>query len=223
MLLDGADVTAWHLWWKREVVGFLPAEQGFLRGTLEENVLFGRDRDAVREYEEALAVSGVSSIARAKADQGGMQMYIDARVDDFLSTGERRRVGIARLLLGHQRFWIFDEPGSGLDPRTMTEIAGALSTQSRVIAGRTCIIITHDPDVFQTDFNIFMQDGTVADIGRHADLLERNAAYASLVGRNVKERTEPLADRPEVPAPPVAPFALGSGKRPMTAHDGSAR
>lgn len=219
VLLDGIDVTEWHLWWKREVVGFLPAEQGFLRGTLEENVLFGRNREAVREYDEAIAVSGVTAIASAKADQGGMQMYIDSRVDDFLSTGERRRVGIARLLLGDQRFWIFDEPGSGLDPRTMVEIAGALSPSSRVIAGRTCIIITHDPDVFETDFNVFVQDGTVADIGRHAELLQRSAAYASLVGRHVKERVEHVADTADVAVPASAPFTLGSsGKRPLAIH-----
>jgi ABC-type bacteriocin/lantibiotic exporter with double-glycine peptidase domain len=224
VMMDGIDVTDWHLWWKREVVGFLPAEQGFIRDTLEENVLFGRDREEVNDYETALAVSGVTAIASAKADQGGMQMVIDSRVDDFLSTGERRRVGIARLMLGRQRLWIFDEPGSGLDPRTMGEIARALSPRSRVLAGRTCMIITHDPDVFETSFNIFMLNGTVADIGPHAELLQRNAAYANLVGRYVKERAEHVAGPADLPAPLPAPAGFDpTSKRLLAPHEGSPR
>jgi ABC-type proline/glycine betaine transport system ATPase subunit len=57
-------------------------------------------------------------------------------------------------------------------------------------AGRTCVIITHDPDVFVTDFNVFLQDGRVADIGSHELLLARNTAYASLVTRFTREREE---------------------------------
>jgi ABC-type multidrug transport system fused ATPase/permease subunit len=202
ILYDGVDVTDWHLWHKRDLIGFLPAEQGFVRGTLEENVLFGRSLGEVHDYERALEVSGVANIARGVADRGGMQMYIDARVDDFLSTGERRRVGIARLLLGDQRLWIFDEPGSGLDSRTMGDIARALAPGSPAMSGRTSIIITHDADVFRTDFNIFIENGAVSAIGPHEELLQRSNAYQKLVTRYARERDEPLAKPAAVGAPP---------------------
>ncbi len=118
MVYDDVIVTDWHLWWKRELVGYLPADQGFVVGTLEENVLFGRSLGDAREYQRALEDSDVASIAEAKVGEGGMQTHIENRPEDVLSSGERRRIGIARLLVGAERFWIMEEPGSGLDPRT---------------------------------------------------------------------------------------------------------
>lgn len=184
VFFNGVDITRWHLWWRRELIGFLPAEQGFLRGTLEENVLFGRSRDEVRNYEDALAVSGVATMAEKK---GGMGYSIPKRVEDVLSTGERRRIGIARLLAGDQPLWIFDEPGAGLDQQEMWRIARDLVAATQ---GRTSIIITHDPDVFITDSIVFLLDGTIADVGPHADLLARNPQYRDLVTRHAEERTE---------------------------------
>jgi ATP-binding cassette subfamily B protein len=187
IFFDGVDITDWHFWWRRELVGYLPAEQGFLTGTLEENILFGRPRESVGDIEVALRASGVADIVDARRERGGLQFRIDGRVEDILSTGQRRKVGIARLLIGDQRLWIFDEPGSGLDPHSMREVAHGLA---EITAGRTCLIITHDPDVFVTDFNVFLQNGTVADIGPHHQLLERNRAYAALVSRFAEERAE---------------------------------
>jgi ATP-binding cassette, subfamily B, bacterial len=194
---DDVDITDWHVWWKRELIGFLPAEQGFLRGTLEENVLFGRPRESARNYERALEVSGAAAIARRKQDQGGMQFMIDAKVEDLLSSGERRRIGIARLLIGDQPILIFDEPGAGLDQQEMGRIARDLVAAT---AGTTSIIITHDPDVFITDFVIYLLNGTIGGVGPHEELFARNADYRRQLERFVAEREEaPLA------APPLPP------------------
>lgn len=214
ILFGGIDITSWHLWWRREFIGFLPAEQGFLRGTLEENVLFGRSREEVRDYERALEASGVAAIAREKAADGGMQILIDSRVEDVLSTGQRRKIGIARLLVGDHRLWIFDEPGSGLDPRSMNEVASALAA---AVQGRTSIIITHDPDVFITDFVIFMLHGTIADIGSHAELFERNPAYRGLVTRNAQERAEEGLRPAAPPMGPPRPAGMEKMKIPISA------
>lgn len=190
IVYDDVIVTDWNLWFRRELVGYLPADQGFVAGTLEENVLFGRSLEDAREYQRALEDSGVASIAEAKAGEGGMQTHIENRPEDVLSSGERRRIGIARLLVGAERFWIMDEPGSGLDPRTMGEIASALGPGSPALRGRTTLIITHDPDVFRTDFNVFLEDGAIAATGTHQELLQRSAAYAALVRRHVHERED---------------------------------
>ena len=198
---DNVNVTNWHVWWKRELVGFLPAEQGFLRGTLEENVLFGRPRESARDYERALEVSGAAAIARRKQEQGGMQFMIDAKVEDLLSSGERRRIGIARLLIGDQPVLIFDEPGAGLDQQEMGRIARDLV---QATAGRTSIIITHDPDVFITDFVIFLLNGTIGGIGPHEELFARNASYRKQLERFA-------AEREDVPAGGAAPPVTGPG------------
>jgi ABC-type bacteriocin/lantibiotic exporter with double-glycine peptidase domain len=56
------------------------------------------------------------------------------------------------------------------------------------LAGRTAIVITHDPDVFETDLNLFFDEGGIADVGPHEDLLLRNAQYAELIRTTVTER-----------------------------------
>jgi ABC-type multidrug transport system fused ATPase/permease subunit len=214
--LDGVDVSRWHLHWRRELVGFMPAEPGFLRGTLEDNVLFGRRREEVDEYQRAIEVSGVSDIAEGFREEGGMQYLIDRRVEDVLSTGQRKRIAIARLLAGRQRLWIFDEPGSGLDPRRMGNVARALRSS---VQGRTSLIITHDPDVFITDFVVFLENGRVNAVGSHDELLRTNAAYRDLVSRYAHERADEgmatagvgavaddgVAAPGRIPAPPVFP------------------
>lgn len=187
ILLDGEDVSRWHLLWRRELVGFMPAEPGFLRGTLEDNVLYGRGSDEVQGYQQALEVSGVADIADKRRDEGGMHFLIDRQVEAVLSTGERKRVAIARLLAGRQRLWIFDEPGSGLDARRMGQVARALRS---AVQGHTALIITHDPDVFITDFVLFLEHGRVRATGPHGELLRTNAAYRDLVERYAHEREE---------------------------------
>jgi len=185
--VDGVDVTSWHLVWRRELVGFMPAEPGFLRGTLKDNVLFGRPWEAIGDWEGGLAASGVATIAAKHHDEGGMEFVIDGRPEAILSTGERKRIGIARLLVGKQRFGIFDEPGNGLDPQTMVEVASAFRT---AMQGRTTLMITHDPDVFQNDFVVFLENGRIAGLGRHEELLRTNPEYARLVNRFAHEREE---------------------------------
>jgi ABC-type multidrug transport system fused ATPase/permease subunit len=58
------------------------------------------------------------------------------------------------------------------------------------VRGRTTLIITHDPDVFLTDFNLFIKDGVIADIGPHEVLMARNPDYFDLLNKNMKERNE---------------------------------
>jgi ABC-type multidrug transport system fused ATPase/permease subunit len=56
------------------------------------------------------------------------------------------------------------------------------------VADRTAIVITHDPDIFETDFNLFFDEGGIADVGPHEDLLLRNAQYAELIRTTITER-----------------------------------
>lgn len=186
VLIGGVDATDWHLAYRREIIAYLPDEPGFLRGTLEDNLYFGRDRGALGSVEAALADSGAQRVVDKKADEGGLQCMIE-NANQQLSGGQRRMVGIARILLGHQKILVFDEPGAQLSPDVMLDVAGGIG---RAVIGKTALIITHDPDVFHTDFNIFLAGGKVADVGTHEDLKASNEDYFNLMEKNVEARAE---------------------------------
>ena len=184
--VDEVDITGWHLLWKRELIGYLPTGFEFLDGTLEENILLGRDRSQIEHFEESLRLSGVAKFL----EEDGITLQHSIRSlsgEGFLSFGQRRRVGIAQLLCGKQRILILDEPGSSLDPETMLTVAANLR---EAVRGRTTLLITHDPDVFLTDFNVFIKNGVIADIGPHEVLMLRNQDYFDLLNKNMKERSE---------------------------------
>jgi ABC-type multidrug transport system fused ATPase/permease subunit len=182
--VDGVDIAHWHLVWKRELVGFLPTGFEFLNGTLEENILIGRERRDVEHFDDALRLSGVAKFL----GEEGLTLQHPIRSlsgEGSLSFGQRRRVGIAQLLCGKQRILVFDEPGASLDPSTMSTVAANLR---EAVRGRTTLIITHDPDIFQTDFHLFIRNGAIADIGPHLELMRRNSDYFELLNKNIEER-----------------------------------
>jgi ABC-type bacteriocin/lantibiotic exporter with double-glycine peptidase domain len=187
--IDEQEVTDWPILWRRHIIGYLPTGFGFLDGTLEQNILFGREKPAIGDLRAALDASGVTDFMQEQEIDLTYQVR-SLTGEGFLSFGQRRRLGLAQLLSGTHRLVIIDEPGAGLDPQSMQEIAQNLRP---AVANRTAIVITHDPDIFETDFNLFFSEGGIADAGPHQDLLVRNVAYAELIQAAVAERRKPRA------------------------------
>jgi ABC-type bacteriocin/lantibiotic exporter with double-glycine peptidase domain len=182
--IDEQEVTDWPILWRRRIIGYLPTGFGFLDGTLEQNVLFGREKRAIGDLRSALDLSGVTDFMQEQ----GIDLTYKIRSltgEGFLSFGQRRRLGLAQLLCGTHRLVIIDEPGASLDFQSMQKIARNLRW---AVAERTAIVITHDPDIFETDFNLFFDEGGIADVGPHQDLLLRNAQYAELIRTTITER-----------------------------------
>ena len=211
ILLDGVDVTSWHLHWRRELVGFMPASPGFLSGSIYDNIAFGRSTEDLTDVEQAIDVCDIREWAEEK--YGGVHTPIADM--HSLSSGQQKQVGIARLVAGRQRVWIFDEPGANLSARTMGEIANVLN---RATEGRTTFIITHDPDVFVTDFNLYFENGELVAVGTHKELIQINPGYHALVDRYVHEREEQEATGDLQPAGVTdsAGFDIPAGYQPPT-------
>ena len=182
--IDEQEVTDWPILWRRRIIGYLPTGFGFLDGTLEQNVLLGREKQVIGDLRSALDLSGVTDFMQEQ----GIDLTYKIRSltgEGFLSFGQRRRLGLAQLFCGTHRLVIIDEPGASLDPQSMHKIAHNLRW---ALANRTAIVITHDPDIFETDFNLFFNDGGIADVGTHEDLLLRNAQYAELIRTVMADR-----------------------------------
>jgi ABC-type multidrug transport system fused ATPase/permease subunit len=176
--IGGVDVTGWPLTWKRQVIAFVTDAPGFLMDTLRANILFGRDCPPER-FDLAVAKSGVGGFV----GKNPLDHPLPAEIS--LSGGERRKIALARALCGSQGVLILDEPLAQVDPSGMRDMARHIGEATK---GRTTIIITHDMDVMETDFNIFLLDGKVAAVGRHADLVRTVPAYAELASRTAEGR-----------------------------------
>lgn len=182
ILCNGTDITPWPLWWRREMIAFLPAEVGFNSGTLKDNIRFGR-----QEIDDQLLIESAMKCGLEKA----LAQYGDVPClspDTQFSTGEQRRIGVARILLGDQGIWILDEPLANLDRTTMRTVAAAIRTSCR---GRTTLVITHDPADLGADQIVFLADGKVAATGTHQELVATCPAYRDRYDHESPNANEP--------------------------------
>ena len=176
ILIDGVDVTSWAVRWRRQVIGYLTDTPGFLIDTLRNNIFFGRDCSDAK-FNSAADMSDAASVAAKKGK--GWEEIIPPNADEFLSAGERKRVGLARILVGSYRVYVLDEPLANLNPDLARDIAVRIR---KATSGITTVVITHEPDLIQTDFNVFLDNGRVLATGKHSELLLTCPEYLARYG-----------------------------------------
>ena len=102
-----------------------------------------------------------------------------------LSGGQRQRVAIARAIVADPRVLVLDDATSAVDPSKEHEIRDAMQT---VMKGRTTIVIAHRPGTIAlADRIVFIDDGAVAAVGQHRELLETSQRYREVLASFVDE------------------------------------
>jgi subfamily B ATP-binding cassette protein MsbA len=177
ILIDGVDVRHVRLESLRRQIGIVPQETWLFAGTLRDNIAYGR-RDATDDAIRAAARA-------ANAD------FIDAMPDGFdtivgergvrLSGGERQRIAIARAILTDPRILILDEATSSLDGSSEALVQEALD---KLMRDRTTLVIAHRLSTIQGASRILvLNQGRIAEMGTHSDLLALGGRYAELYER----------------------------------------
>jgi len=163
--------------------------------TVEYNVGYGRPGASRPEIENAAHLAHIHDFVAGLPD--GYQTKVGER-GLKLSGGEKQRVAIARTILKSPPILLFDEATSALDSRTEREIQANLMEISR---RRTTLIIAHRlSTVIHADEIIVLEDGRIAERGRHEELLAMNGRYTAMW-----RRQQEAIDRPDVDAsPPMA-------------------
>ena len=173
--VDGKDVADYKLSALRHQIGYVLQETVLFRGTILENIAFGRP-DATREeiIEAAKLANADEFISRMP---NGYETMVGER-GSTLSGGQRQRIGIARVMVRNSPILILDEPTAALDSESEKLVIDALE---RLMKGRTVITIAHRLSTIRDAGQIIViSDGVVAENGTHDELLGLNGIYAGL-------------------------------------------
>ncbi len=183
VLVGGVDVRDVSLAELRRTIGFVPQDPFLFSATIAENIAFGRP-DAAREaIEHAAFLAGIHDEIAAFPD--GYETRVGER-GLSLSGGQKQRVAIARALLCNPRVVLFDDPLSAVDAEREEVILANLRAFFR---GRTCVLIAHRLSaVKEADEIVVLDEGRVAERGKHRDLVARGGIYARVWALQQRER-----------------------------------
>ncbi|HEY7328901.1 MAG TPA: ABC transporter ATP-binding protein [Gemmataceae bacterium] len=175
IFVDGTDVRSFPVEEYRRNIGIVLQEPFLFYGTIAENIAYGRP-DANRDE-----IVAAARAARAHEFILRLPCGYDSLVGErgqTLSGGERQRISIARALLIDPRILILDEATSSVDTQTEREIQAALEN---LVRGRTTIAIAHRLSTLRrADRLVVVENGQIAEIGRHDELLGARGSYARL-------------------------------------------
>jgi ABC-type multidrug transport system fused ATPase/permease subunit len=133
-------------------------------------------------------VEAAAEAAHAHGFIAGFPDGYDQRIGErgvTLSAGQRQRIAIARVMLKRARILVLDEASSSLDAESERLVQDALE---RLMAGRSTLVIAHRlSTVIRADRIVVLDQGTIEDMGTHAELLVRSPVYARLYRRQFED------------------------------------
>jgi ATP-binding cassette subfamily B protein len=176
VLIDGHDVRDVQIESLRSQIGIVLQDTTLFSGSIRENIAYGRpdasEAEVIAASEAAQAHAFISSFP------DGYETVIGER-GVTLSGGQRQRIAIARAILRDPRILILDDSTSAVDAETEYQIQQALD---RLMAGRTSFVIAQRiSTVRSADLILLLDQGRVAAMGTHDDLLRESALYGEII------------------------------------------
>jgi subfamily B ATP-binding cassette protein MsbA len=169
---DVRDVTVSSL---RSQIGIVTQDTVLFNDTVRNNIAYGQPHVAMKEVEGAARAALAHEFIQALP--AGYDTVIGER-GVRLSGGERQRLAIARALLKNAPVLILDEATSALDSESEALVQSALHN---LMSGRTVLVIAHRlSTVCRADRIVVIENGTIADIGTHEDLMSKLGTYRRL-------------------------------------------
>src|SRR5262249_9554622 len=182
ILLGGHDLRTIPFSEIRSLISVVNQDTFLFHGTVEENIRLGRPDASHDELVEAARAANIHDFILT-LPQGYDTVIGEKGIK--LSGGQRQRVAIARALLRDTPILVLDEALSAVDAENEAVIQEALD---RLMRGRTTLILAHRlSSVIDCDRILVLDDGRVAEQGRHETLMARGGVYAALMAEQVQD------------------------------------
>ena len=174
--LDGVDITKIPIKDLRDSIGFVPQKAVLFKGTIKDNIRFGKKDATDEEINEALSVAQTEHFI-SKLPKG-LDSFVSQGGKNF-SGGQKQRLSIARALVKKQEVYVFDDSFSALDFKTDAKLRAALKTY---VGDSTMIVVAQRvSSILDADTIVVLNEGKVAGIGNHEDLLKNCPIYQDIV------------------------------------------
>ena len=175
ILLDGHNIKDFNRRELRDVFGMVLQDTWLFKGTIMENIRYGRldatDEEVIAAAKAAHAHRFISTLP------GGYNMELNEEITN-ISQGQKQLLTIARAILADNPVLILDEATSSVDTRTEHRIQRAMDN---LMKGRTSFVIAHRLSTIKNaDIILVMKDGDIIEQGNHDELMAQNGFYADL-------------------------------------------
>ncbi|MBV9347467.1 MAG: ABC transporter ATP-binding protein [Pseudolabrys sp.] len=183
--IDGENILDVSRRSLRSQIAYVGQDVFLFRGTIRDNIAFGRlgatENEIVAAAQAANAHDFISAFPKGyDTDVGEQGMQ--------LSGGQRQRIAIARALIKDAPIILLDEATAALDSESELQVRNAME---RLEAGRTTLVIAHRlHTISHADRILVIENGSVAESGRHDELLAKNGRYAAFYRLQLQEQEE---------------------------------
>ncbi len=182
ILVDGHDIRDYNRQELRDAFGMVLQDTWLFKGTIMENIRYGRLDATDEEVIEAAKAAHAHHFIQTLPGGYNMELNEDAT---NISQGQKQLLTIARAILADNRILILDEATSSVDTRTEHRIQKAMDN---LMKGRTSFVIAHRLSTIRNaDIILVMRDGDIVEQGSHEELIAKNGFYAELYNSQFEE------------------------------------
>ena len=175
ILVDGVDVRGYSFGELRSEIGMVPQEAVLFSGTIESNLRWAKEDTTAEEIERALKIAQAYDFVSVLP--AGIKSPVNQGGKNF-SGGQKQRLTIARALVGSPKVLILDDSASALDFATDAALRKSIKNET---AGMTVLIVSQRVSAIRrSDKIIVLDDGAVAGIGTHEQLMENCEIYQEI-------------------------------------------
>lgn len=179
--MNGVDVRNLELERLREAIGFIPQKAMLFRGTIADNIRFGKEDASMEEVIQAAKTAQAYDFIMEK---GGFEEPITESATN-VSGGQRQRLSIARALVRRPQVYIFDDSFSALDFKTDAKLRKELKKETKDAI--VMVVAQRISSIMDADRIVVLNEGSVMGIGTHKELLKSCEIYKEIAYSQLSE------------------------------------